>query len=92
MEVWVLLALQLLYRFRLDGKDKVKVNNSPFPNGYGPLPTNHPSAVIAVLKRGEVCPLPSALCPLPYALCQILPHVTEKGYIGIDITCHNWQK
>ena len=26
-----------LYRFRFDGNDKVKVNNSPFP--HGPLPT-----------------------------------------------------
>jgi hypothetical protein len=31
---------------------------------------------IAVLKRGEV-----EVCPMPYALCQIVPHVTEKGYI-----------
>jgi len=28
-----------LYRFRLHGNDKVKVNNSTFPNG--PLPTDH---------------------------------------------------
>ena len=27
-----------LYRFRLDGNDKVKVNNSPFPNGPLPIP------------------------------------------------------
>jgi hypothetical protein len=33
---------------------------------------------IAVLKRGEVCPIPYVLCPS--ALCQIVPHVTEKGY------------
>jgi len=25
--------------------------------------------------------MPYALCPMPYALCQIVPHVTEKGYI-----------
>jgi len=40
---------------------------------------------IAVLKRGEVCPMPYALCPMPYALCPMpyarrVPHVTEKGY------------
>ena len=29
---------------------------------------------IALLKGGEVC-------PMPYALCQIVPHVIEKGYI-----------
>ena len=28
-----------------------------------------------------LCPMPYALCPMPYALCQIVPHVTEKGYI-----------
>ena len=33
---------------------------------------------IAVLKRGEVCPMPYALCPMPYA--RRVPHVTEKGY------------
>ena len=38
LEVWALPALQLLYRFRLDGNDKVKVNNSPFPNGPLPIP------------------------------------------------------
>ncbi|TAE42633.1 MAG: hypothetical protein EAZ90_14445 [Oscillatoriales cyanobacterium] len=26
---------------------------------------------IAVLKRGEVCPMPYALCPMPYALCPM---------------------
>jgi hypothetical protein len=31
---------------------------------------------IAVLKRGEVCPMPVS----PSALCQIVPHVTEKSY------------
>ncbi|WP_445172350.1 hypothetical protein [Microcoleus sp.] len=36
---------------------------------------------IAVLKRGEVCPMPYALCPMPYA--HRVPHVTEKGYITI---------
>src|SRR4028118_1944324 len=44
---------------------------------------------IAVRSRGEVCParanalcpMPYALCPMPYALCQIVPHITEKGYI-----------
>ena len=52
---------------------------------------------IAVLKRGEVCPMPYAQFPMPYladalfgrcpiwpmpdALCQIVPDVTEKGYI-----------
>jgi len=54
-------------------------------------------ANIAVLKRGEVCPMPYALCPMPYALCpmpyalcpmpyalcQIVPHVTEKGYTSM---------
>jgi hypothetical protein len=25
--------------------------------------------------------MPYALCPMPYALCQIVPHVSEKGYI-----------
>jgi hypothetical protein len=25
--------------------------------------------------------MPYALCPMPYALCQIVPPVTEKGYI-----------
>ena len=25
--------------------------------------------------------MPYALCPIPYALYQIVPHVTEKGYI-----------
>jgi hypothetical protein len=39
---------------------------------------------IAVRSRGEVCPMPYALCPMPYALCQIVPHVTEKGYIMSD--------
>jgi hypothetical protein len=34
---------------------------------------------IAVLKHGEVCPMPYALCPMPYA--RRVPHVTEKGYI-----------
>ena len=29
-----------------------------------------------------LCPMPYALCPMPYALCQIVPHVTEKGYIS----------
>ena len=29
---------------------------------------------IAVLTRGEIC-------PMPHAPCQIVPHVTEKGYI-----------
>jgi hypothetical protein len=27
--------------------------------------------------------MPYALCPMPYALCQIVPHVTEKGYINL---------
>jgi len=36
-------------------------------------------AHIAVLKRGEVCPMRYALCPMPYA--RRVPHVTEKGYI-----------
>ena len=31
-------------------------------------------AFIAVLKRGEVCPMPYALCPMPYA--RRVPHVT----------------
>jgi len=35
-------------------------------------------ATIAVLKRGEVCPMPYALCPMLYA--RRVPHVTEKGY------------
>ena len=34
------------------------------------------SPSIAVLKRGEVCPMPYALCPMPARA----PHVTEKGY------------
>ncbi len=38
-----------------------------------------------------LCPMPYALCPMPYALCpmpvgQIVPHVTEKGYINSDAT------
>jgi hypothetical protein len=28
--------------------------------------------------------MPYALCPMPYALCQIVPHVTEKGYITLS--------
>jgi hypothetical protein len=41
---------------------------------------------IAVLKRGEVCPMPHARCPMPHAPCPMpharrVPHVTEKGYI-----------
>ncbi len=35
---------------------------------------------IAVLKRGEVCPMPYALCPMPYALCPM--HV---GYLMLLI-------
>ena len=44
---------------------------------------------IAVLKRGEVCPMPHALrgpvWPMPHAPCPMpharrVPHVTEKGY------------
>src|SRR4028118_718603 len=38
---------------------------------------------IAVLKPGEVCPMPHAPCPMPHALCPMparAPHVTEKGY------------
>jgi hypothetical protein len=40
---------------------------------------------IAVLKRGEVCPMPDARCPMPDARCpmpyaRLVPHVTEKGY------------
>ncbi|WP_445172856.1 hypothetical protein [Microcoleus sp.] len=27
------------------------------------------TTTIAVLKRGEVCPMPYALCPMSYALC-----------------------
>jgi hypothetical protein len=27
--------------------------------------------------------MPYALCPMPYALSQIVPHVTEKGYIAV---------
>ena len=51
---------------------------------------------IAVLKRGEVCPMPTeayALCPrrpMPYA--RRVPHVTEKGYM-LQVTkkdIHNW--
>ena len=34
------------------------------------------SVDIAVIKRGEVCPMPYALCPMPYALCPM--HV---GYL-----------
>ena len=41
-------------------------------------------AYIAVLKRGEVCPMPYALCPMPYA--RRVPHVTEKSYILAPIT------
>jgi len=33
-----------------------------------------------------LCPMPYALCPMPYALCQIVPHVTEKGYIDLLIS------
>ena len=51
------------------------------------------TTTIAVRSRGEVCParlnaqcparacLAYALCPMPYADGQIVPHVTEKGYI-----------
>jgi hypothetical protein len=28
-----------------------------------------------------LCAMPYALCPMPYVLCQIVPHVTEKGYM-----------
>jgi hypothetical protein len=66
VEVWVLPALQLLYRFRLDGHDRVKVNNPPSPTDRGPLPTDHHSGVIAVLKGGEVCPMPVG--PMPVGL------------------------
>ena len=30
------------------------------------------SQYIAVLKRGEVCPMPYALCPMPYALYYLM--------------------
>jgi len=42
-----------LYRFRLDGNDKVKVNNSPFPHGR--LPTPHHSGVtgIDIIRSGD---------------------------------------
>ena len=56
---------------------------------------------IAVLKRGEVCPVWPMPClanalfgqcpvwPMPYALCQIVPHVTEKGYTSMFLIIKN---
>jgi hypothetical protein len=52
-------------------------------------------ANIAVLKRGEVCPMPNAQCPvwpmpcLANAQCQIVPHVTEKGYTSMFLIIKN---
>ena len=54
---------------------------------------------IAVLKRGEVCPvwpMPHAPCPMPHAQspmpnapCQIVTHVTEKGYTSMLLIIKN---
>jgi len=32
-----------------------------------------------------LCPMPYALCPMPYALCPVVPHLSEKGYIFINV-------
>jgi hypothetical protein len=56
------------FNFRHDGNKllAVKLTSLTIINGVS----------IAVLKRGEVCPMPYALCPMPYALCPM--HV---GYL-----------
>ncbi|MCW6051465.1 hypothetical protein K4039_15550 [Lyngbya sp. CCAP 1446/10] len=38
---------------------------------------------IAVLKRGEVCPMPDARCPMPDA--RSVPNLSEKGYSIIPL-------
>ena len=38
-------AVILLYRFRLDGNDKVKVNNSTFPHSLLPTPNGQSPTV-----------------------------------------------
>ena len=60
--------------------------------GYIRYTAELPLLDIAVLKRGEVCPMPNAQCPMPNAQCPMpnaqcpmpnarrVPHVTEKGY------------
>jgi hypothetical protein len=51
---------------------KVRYALCPMPYALCPMPY-------------ALCPMPYALCPMPYALCPVVPHLSEKGYIFINV-------